>query len=79
VIEYWYVGHARGHRVCFHKFVHFFLLRFLGGDVANHDHEVAEARWVEIDRARKMLAFANERKIVERARALIAELDAPDA
>ena len=50
-IEYWYVGDCRGERVRFHKFVHFFLMKYVSGDVADHDHEVAEARWVKIDEA----------------------------
>ena len=67
-VEYWYVGDARGRRVRFHKRVHFFLLRFAGGSVADHDREVLEARWVSLDDAVAMLAFASERKVVERAR-----------
>jgi 8-oxo-dGTP pyrophosphatase MutT (NUDIX family) len=66
-IEYWYYSTARGERVRFHKFVHFYLLRYKDGDVRDHDHEVNEARWVEIEEAKRMLAFDGERKIVERA------------
>jgi 8-oxo-dGTP pyrophosphatase MutT (NUDIX family) len=71
-IEYWYYSTHRGGRVRFHKFVHFYLLRYLSGDVRDHDAEVNEARWVEIDEARTMLAFASERKVVERAREMLA-------
>ena len=66
-IEYWYVGDNRGERVRFHKFVHFFLLKYLSGAVENHDYEVAEARWVKAEEALKMLAFKSEREIVEKA------------
>ena len=68
-IEYWY--HDRGERVRFHKFVYFYLLRYESGDVTDHDHEVNEARWVEIDEAIEMLAFESERKIVAAAKNLI--------
>lgn len=73
-VEYWYYATTRGGggRVRFHKFVYFYLLRYVSGDVRDHDHEVNEARWVEIDEAREMLAFAGERKIVERAREMLA-------
>jgi 8-oxo-dGTP pyrophosphatase MutT (NUDIX family) len=71
-IEYWYYSTNQGRRVRFHKFVHFYLLRYLSGDVRDHDAEVNEARWVEIDEALALLAFAGERKVVERARELIA-------
>ena len=70
-IEYWYYATERGARVRYHKFVHFFLLRFLSGDVSDHDHEVNEARWVEIGGAIAMLAFKGERGVVERARGMI--------
>jgi 8-oxo-dGTP pyrophosphatase MutT (NUDIX family) len=71
-VEYWYFGKARGaQRVRFHKFVHFYLFRATGGDVSQHDHEVNEARWVEIGDAIVMLSFANEKKVVEKARGMI--------
>jgi 8-oxo-dGTP pyrophosphatase MutT (NUDIX family) len=70
-IEYWYFSTERGARVRFHKFVHFYLLRFTSGDVRDHDAEVNEARWIEIDEAIEMLAFKGERAIVERAREMI--------
>ncbi|HVG30982.1 MAG TPA: NUDIX domain-containing protein [Pyrinomonadaceae bacterium] len=70
-IEYWYYATERGARVRFHKFVHFFLLRFTAGDVSDHDHEANEARWVEIGEAASMLAFKGERAVVERASEMI--------
>jgi len=73
-IEYWYVGDNRGERVRFHKLVHFFLLRYTSGDVADHDFEVAEARWVKTEEALRILAFKSEKSIVEKAVKLISEL-----
>jgi 8-oxo-dGTP pyrophosphatase MutT (NUDIX family) len=75
-IEYWYFAVERGARVRYHKFVHFYLLRYLGGDVRNHDHEVNEARWFDIEAARTRLAFKNERQVVARAQALLAAAEA---
>ncbi len=72
-IEYWYVGDSRGERVRFHKLVHFFLLKYIEGNVENHDFEVAEARWVKAEEALKMLAFKSEREVVEKAIKLIPE------
>ena len=63
VIEYWYVGDdAERRRVRFHKFVHLFLLAYVSGDVADHDDEVDEARWVPLAEAEGMLAFESEKK-----------------
>ena len=70
-IEYWYVGDNRGERVRFHKFVHFFLLKYLSGAVENHDSEVAEARWIKAEEALKMLAFKSEKDVVEKALELL--------
>lgn len=68
VIEYWYVGTDRGgDRVRFHKFVHLFLLEYIAGDVADHDFEVEESRWVRLEAAVEMLAFESERKAMRRA------------
>ena len=76
-IEYWYVAAEHGgDRVRFHKRVHFYLFRYESGDVGDHDHEVEDARWVEIGRAEALLAFPNEQKVVAKARAMIAD-DAP--
>ena len=73
--EYWYVGTARGGgRVRFHKFVHFYLLRYASGEVSAHDHEVNEARWFEIGAACDALAFKSERQVAARARELLAGL-----
>jgi 8-oxo-dGTP pyrophosphatase MutT (NUDIX family) len=49
------------------KRVHFYLLRYTRGDVANHDNEVDEARWLPIDEAIERLKFATERKMARRA------------
>jgi|SRR5579872_3358001 len=60
-ISYWfYVGKAK-HK----KSVTFFLMRYLSGDTANHDHEVDEARWFEVRAARKALKYVNEKRLVD--------------
>ena len=70
-IEYWYYSTSRAGRVRIHKFVHFYLLRYVRGDVRDHDQEVNEARWVLIDEAFEMLTFKSERSVVELARGMI--------
>ena len=74
-VEYWFYSKSRGRGVRFHKVVHFYLLRCLSGDVSEHDDEVNEARWFEIEEAAKTLTFPNEQAIVQKAGAMIAELD----
>lgn len=50
----------------FVKTVDFFLMRYTGGDPANHDHEVSEARWFPLDQP-EILAFESERQVVRLA------------
>ena len=44
----------------------------IGGDLARHDHEFDEVRWIPFDHAPTMLTFETERALVARAAQLIA-------
>ena len=72
--EYWYQAAEAAGRVRYHKFVYFFSMTYIGGDVGDHDHEVNEARWFPADEAIATLTFRSEREIVEKAIALAAEI-----
>jgi 8-oxo-dGTP diphosphatase len=56
-----------GNRVLVHKTVHFYLMTCSGGNLSDHDHEVYEARWLSLRKASRLLAFQNERLLVEKA------------
>ena len=56
----------------FNKTVHFFLMRSVGGDLAEHDHEFDEVRWAPVEEALRVLTHATERAVVERAAELVA-------
>ena len=71
-IEYWYVGKERDEKVRYHKFVHFFLFEYERGDVAAHDLEVEESRWVSLEDAAAMLSFRSERAMLAEAATLLA-------
>lgn len=55
-----------------HKTVHYFLMAPTGGDLARHDHEFEEVRWVGFDDAPGLLTFETERALVARAAAAAA-------
>ena len=59
-------------RTRFHKTVHFFLMRPIGGRLEDHDHEFDEVRWVQIDEALRLMTHATERQVVERAAEILA-------
>lgn len=62
-IEYWFV--QRGTRI--HKTVHYFLMEPTGGDLARHDHEFDQVRWVAFADAPTLLTFETERALVAKA------------
>jgi 8-oxo-dGTP pyrophosphatase MutT (NUDIX family) len=68
-IDYWYVQPASGgnppRRV--HKFVHFFLMRPLGGDPADHDHETEIVDVLPPGEALDRVSFASERAVIRAA------------
>ena len=70
-IEDWFVASYDGPKKRYHKKVSFYLMEFISGDVADHDHEVTEARWVTFDDALAMLSFQNEKAVVEKAREMV--------
>lgn len=47
------------------KEVEFFLIEYRQGDVADHDHEVEEARWIPLSEAAMALTYPGERAIIE--------------
>jgi 8-oxo-dGTP pyrophosphatase MutT (NUDIX family) len=63
----------------FHKTVHFFLMRPMGGALELHDEEFDEVRWASAPEALALLTHATERSVVERALKLIEGVDAAEA
>ena len=68
-IDFWFV--ADGHRV--HKTVHHYLLVRTGGELSDEDIEVAEVAWVPLREATDRLAYADERALLEKVPALLAD------
>jgi 8-oxo-dGTP pyrophosphatase MutT (NUDIX family) len=62
-VRYWYM--RNGKRIA--KQVDFFLFSYAGGDVADHDHEVEQARWMPLSEARHRLTYDGERDMAARA------------
>jgi len=73
-IEYWFV--QSGTRI--HKTVHYFLMEPTGGDLALHDHEFDEVRWLRFADAPATLTFETERALVARAGAVLDGRALPD-
>lgn len=72
-IDFWFV--AEGRRV--HKTVHHYLLLAVdplhGLELSDADVEVSEVAWVPLDQVAARLAYADERRLLERVPVLLAE------
>jgi len=68
-IDYWFVAEDR--RV--HKTVHHFLLRAVGGELSDADVDVTEVAWVALADLPARLAYADERRLVQRATTILAD------
>lgn len=53
-------------------------MEYLSGDVADHDWEVDECRWVEIGEAIKLMRYKDEKEIIEKAKKMISALNKPE-
>ena len=62
-VRYWYQRNGRK----IPKLVTFFLFDYRAGDVADHDSEVEQARWIPLEEAARTLTYKGEREMVERA------------
>jgi 8-oxo-dGTP pyrophosphatase MutT (NUDIX family) len=72
-VRYWF--NWQGERVF--KVVSFFLVRYEGGRLGDlpeaFRHEVAEARWLPLDDAPRLLAYGGEREMARKAAERLAE------
>ncbi|MFO0983685.1 MAG: NUDIX hydrolase [Planctomycetota bacterium] len=68
-IDFWFLEGSPPVR--HHKFVTFYLMRFVSGSTSDHDDEVDDARWFAMAEAITVATFANERQILRAAAARI--------
>jgi len=66
-IDYWFVADNR--RI--HTTVHHFLLQATNHELSDDDVEVTEVAWVALDDLDERLAYADERRLVRKARELL--------
>ncbi len=66
-----YTYERRGRRVA--KRVAFYLFEYRSGDLADHDHEIEDARWMPLEEAARALSYEGEREMVVRALSRLAQ------
>ena len=74
-IEYWYRPEPE---LTYHKFVTFFLFRYVSDELSPQVSEVDDAQWVPIDEAIRRATYPTERDVLGMARDELAR-SAPDA
>lgn len=70
VIDFWFVAEDR--RV--HKTVHHYLMEAAGGELSADDIEVDQVAWVPLPEVGVRLAYADERRLVDRVPDLLARI-----
>ena len=68
-IEYWYTRRDddSDEKVRIRKHVRFFVMKYLDGDVADHDNEVETARWFPLSEAVHKISYDAERQVLQEA------------
>ncbi len=73
-IEYFFTLKDEAGTRRFFKIVYFFLMEYTGGSVEEHDEEVDECRWFNINEAIKLMKYDDEKGILKKAKKQIKEL-----
>jgi len=61
----------RGKRIL--KTVHFFLIKYVGGSIRDHDFEADRVKWFPVPEALQVLTYVNERKIMRKAKRMLSQ------
>ncbi len=69
-IRYWFSVPDEGVR--YYKTVHYYLMEPVGGDLAAHDWEFDIVQWFPYEEALRLMTYANEVGMVQKAGALMA-------
>jgi 8-oxo-dGTP pyrophosphatase MutT (NUDIX family) len=64
-VTYWFLWPPE--QVRYKKTVHLYLMRALDGDIADHDDEVEEVRFVPMDQAARRATYRTDSQVLERA------------
>ena len=76
-IEYWFVRAREQER--YHKHVHFWLMRPLGGSLGQHDEEHVAIRWFALPAALQRVTHANTVEVLQKAATLLEGREATGA
>ncbi len=61
------ISYSFTRRKRYSKTVHFYLLKYVGGSMQNHDYEVSKVKWFPISKAIQTVTYPSEREILKKA------------
>ncbi|OGH23592.1 MAG: hypothetical protein A2698_00345 [Candidatus Levybacteria bacterium RIFCSPHIGHO2_01_FULL_42_15] len=67
-VTYWY--QFEGEKI--KKTVHYFLMEYAGGDIANHDNEMEQVEWLPMEEILNRLTYRSDKEAWLKAKKLIA-------
>lgn len=78
-IELWFFQTEDGEKVRHHKIVYYFLIKYEGGDINEHDWEVDDVRWFEIEEAIEKVSYKKDKAILKKAYEMIKDYAESDS
>ena len=66
-VTYWYQFEGQKIR----KTVYYFLMEYISGDIKNHDHEMENVEWVDIDEVEKRLTYKSDKQVWQEAEKML--------
>jgi len=66
-VTYWYVCEEEKIK----KTVYYFIMKFTGGDITKHDHEMEEVEWIDASEVEKRLTYPSDRKVWREAEKIL--------
>ncbi len=72
-IDIWFYSRENSNKIRHHKLIYYYLMKYIEGDTKDHDYEVDDARWFQIDRAIDMVTYKKDRQILKKAKRMLYE------
>lgn len=68
-VTYWYVFEKEKIK----KTVYYFLMEYVTGDIEEHDDEMEDVEWLDIDEVENRLTYKSDKQVWEKAKKLMTE------
>jgi len=66
-VSYWYMWEGEKRK----KTVYYFLMKFIGGDITQHDKEMEDVEWISYNDVSNRLTYSSDKQVWEEAKRFI--------